>query len=178
MIYIITACSRPENLETISKTIPLQCNWVVVHDNKVNTPLLNNAMVLECEDTGMVGIKAQNFALDNLPLTDQDFILLHDDDNIIYPTWYSKVSELINYDFSIMTWGQLNKDGSIRLKPQSQPRVGNIDTASFLISWKYNKHIRHKVDVYEHDGIYAEQCSLNGPLLQINDYLCYYNYLR
>lgn len=178
MIYIITPCSRPENLEAISKTIPPQCSWVVVYDKKVSMPPLNNATILKCEDTGMAGIKAQNFALDNLPLTDQDFILFHDDDNIIHPKWYSSISQLLSNDFSIMTWGQLNKDNSIRLEPVSQPEVCKIDTASFLISWKYNKHLRHQIDIYEHDGIYAERCALNGPTLQINDYLCYYNYLR
>jgi hypothetical protein len=178
MIYIITACSRPKNLETISQTIPRQCEWVVVHDNKTDIPFLDNAHILKCEDTGTIGIKAQNFALDNLSLKDEDFILLHDDDNIIHPNWYSTVSQLLEHDFSIMTWGQLNKDNSIRLTPQSCPKVGNIDTASFLVSWKYNKHLRHAVDIYEHDGLYAEQSALNGSVLRVDDYLCYYNYLR
>lgn len=178
MIYIITPCSRPENLEVISKTIPPQCSWVVVHDNKVTIPSLDNVTVLQCDDTGKVGIKARNYALDNLKLTDNDFILFHDDDNIIHPKWYSSVSQLLLYDFSMITWGQLNNDNSIRLIPQRHPKVGNIDTASFLISWKYNKHLRHQVDIYEHDGLYAEQCALNGRILCIDDYLCYYNYLR
>lgn len=179
MLYIITACSRPENLEIMSKTIPEECKWIIVHDDRVAIPNnISNATILKCEDTGKVGVKAQNFALDNIQLTDDDFVMLLDDDNIIHPNWYSVISQLLHMDFSIMTWGQLHKNGSIRLEPQGNPRVGNIDTASFLVSWKYNKNVRHIVDLYEHDGVYAQACSKNGRILCVNGYLSYYNYLR
>jgi hypothetical protein len=178
MIYIITACSRPENLEAMSKTIPQDCTWVVVYDDRVSMPQIDNAIVMKCDHTGIVGVKAQNHALDNLPLTDDDYVMLLDDDNILHPEWYATVSQLLSHDFSIMTWGQLHKDNSIRLEPQRRPQVGNIDTASFLVSWKYNKNTRHTVDVYEHDGMYAYTCANNGPIMCVNRYLCYYNYLR
>lgn len=178
MLYIITACSRPENLDAMSKTIPQDCSWVIVHDDRTVIPQTYNAIIMKCDDTGIVGVKAQNFALDNLPLTDDDFVMLLDDDNIIHPEWYSVISRLLHMDFSIITWGQLHKDGSVRLEPQPSPRVGNIDTASFLVSWKYNKHIRHIVDLYEHDGVYAQTCSMNGPLLCVKGHLSFYNYLR
>lgn len=177
MIYIITPCSRPENLEEISKTIPPECKWVVVHDNTKPVPLLDNATFLVCDDTGPFGTKARNHALDFLPLKDDDFILYHDDDNIIHPKWYSTIYKYLDYNFSILTWGQLNKNNIIRLSPTESPQVENIDSASFLVSWKYNKDIRHEL-VYVHDGLYAEACGKNGPVLCINDFLCYYNYLR
>lgn len=178
MLYIITACSRPENLVTMSQSIPKEYSWVIVHDDRVSIPKIDNAIVLKCEHTGIVGVKAQNFALDNLPLTDDDFVMLLDDDNVIHPEWYSVVSKLLHMDFSIMTWGQLHQNGSIRLEPQPAPQVGNIDTASFLVSWKYNKHVRHVVDLYEHDGVYAQTCAMNGPVLCVKGYLSFYNYLR
>ena len=84
----------------------------------------------------------------------------------------------MHHDFSIMTWGQINKDGTRRLEPTEYPQVGNIDTASFLVSWKYNKNIRHIVDLYEHDGVYANQCLANGYICCVHTDLCYYNYLR
>jgi hypothetical protein len=178
MIYIITACSRPENLEDMSKTIPSDFKWVIVYDDRVNIPDTYDAILLKCEDTGKVGVKAQNFALDNLPLTDDDHVMLLDDDNIIHPNWYNVVRQLLHHDFSIMTWGQTHKDGTRRLEPQRYPQVGNIDTASFLVSWKYNKNVRHVVDLYEHDGVYASTCSMNGPICCVGHDLCYYNYLR
>lgn len=177
MIYIITPCSRPENLESISRTIPQECRWIVVHDLKTHIDPPQNATLLECEDTGPVGTVARNYALDNLPLTDEDFILFHDDDNLIHHRWYDEISKHLDKDFSIMTWGQIDKNKNIRLLPTPYPCTGNIDTASFLVSWKYNKNVRHEL-VYWHDGLYAQACSKNGPVLCINDYLCYYNYLR
>jgi hypothetical protein len=193
MIYIITPCSRPENLAAISKTIPSECKWIVVHDNKktagktkmnedfifLNQDIstIYNAIFLVCEDTGPVGTKARNYALDTLSLQDDDFILFHDDDNIIHPKWYETISQYLENDFSIMTWGQINKHRRVRLSPTKYPRVGQIDTACFLVRWKYNKRVRHGF-FYEHDGVYAEDCAKNGRVLCINDYLCYYNYLR
>jgi hypothetical protein len=178
MIHIITPCSRPENLDFIAPTIPENCLWVIVHDNNVQLPRIQNAIIMKCEDTGKVGTKARNFALDNLNLPEDSHILFHDDDNIIHPNWFSTISQLLDYDFSLMTWGQLHKDNSVRLEPQIHPAVGNIDTASFLVKWKYNSRVRHRTDIYEHDGIYAQECANNGNILCVKDYLCYYNYLR
>ena len=177
MIYIITPCSRPQNLNIISKSIPEECTWIIVHDDKHEMPTIDNATFFSCDDTGYVGTKARNYALDNLKLEDEDLIYFLDDDNIIHEDWYKKISPLIDNDFSIMTWGQINKDNTARLKPTDKPQAGNIDTASFLIRWKYNKNVRHK-EIYAHDGIYAKICLNNGPILHINEYLCYYNYLR
>jgi hypothetical protein len=81
-------------------------------------------------------------------------------------------------NYSIITWGQLNKDNSIRLHPQVAPKVGHIDTACFMVKWGINKYVRHLVNKYTHDGIYAEACSKNGDILVIDKYLSYYNYLR
>lgn len=178
MIYIITPCSRPQNLERISTTIPAQCSWIVVYDNKVTIPPLSNATLMKCEETGYVGIHGQNFALDNLPLTDDDFVLLHDDDNIIHPQWYDSIKEYLSEDFSMLTWGQLNKWNRINMVPTSVPKIGKIDTACFLIRWKYNKYVRHIPDKWEHDGIYAEECAKNGRVLCVDKYIAYYNYLR
>jgi hypothetical protein len=149
----------------------------VVHDNALPVPQIDNATFLVCEDNGVSGTKARNYALDNLDLQDEDLVLFHDDDNIIHPEWYSTISKFINEDFSIITWGQLNKNNTIRLNPTPHPRVNHIDTACFLIKWKYNKDVRHQY-FYHHDGLYSEECSKNGSVLCLDQYLCYYNYLR
>lgn len=177
MLYIITPCSRPEKLADVSKTIPDQTKWIVVKDPTTEVDNIENASIITCKDTGMWGTKARNFALDTIPLKDEDNILFHDDDNIIHPNWYREVLPFLDQDFSILTWGQLNKDGSIRLKPSSAPKVSFVDTASYLIKWKYNKHVRHQF-IYTHDGFYAEDCSKNGKIICLNKYICYYNYLR
>jgi hypothetical protein len=178
MIYIITACSRPQNLEKISKTIPKECSWIVVYDDRVNIPHIANATFLKCDNTGKWGVRAQNFALDTLPLNDSDFVQLLDDDNLIHPEWYSTIQNVLDKDFSILTWGQLTKHNKINMIPTENPKVGDIDTGNFLISWKYNKHVRHINDRWEHDGIYANECAKNGPVLCIQKFIAYYNYLR
>ena len=33
----MTPCSRPENLVKIKDSIPKECTWIVVYDNKVGT---------------------------------------------------------------------------------------------------------------------------------------------
>lgn len=178
MLYIITPCSRPENLEKIQQTIPSEARWIICHDKKTDITPINNAITMICNNTGMVGTQARNHVLDNFPFKDEDHLLFHDDDNIIHPLLYENVKNHFEKDFSIMCWGQVNKDNSIRLYPTYDIRVGNIDTASFLIKWKFNKHVRHRIDIYEHDGIYANQCAMNGGIIVLDGYLCYYNYLR
>ena len=177
MLYIITPCSRPQNLQVISKTIPIDSRWIICSDQNLDINLTIPHTHLKCKQTGKFGIKARNYVLDNFTFQNSDHILFHDDDNIIHSKLYSVISQYFDYDFSIMCWGQLNKDNSIRLEPSSNPKRYKIDTASYLIKWKYNKFVRHQEDLYIHDGIYAEDCSKNGPIFKINDYLCYYNFL-
>lgn len=177
MLYIITPCSRPENIEIISSTIPVKARWIVCSDLILENTA-KSYIYLQCKETGQFGSKARNHVLDNFIFEDNDHILFHDDDNIIHHKLYSTISQYFDYDFSIMCWGQLNKDTTVRLEPSSSPKQYHIDTASYLIKWKYNKSVRHKENIYVHDGIYAEDCAKNGTVFKINDYLCYYNFLR
>lgn len=178
MLYIVTPCSRPENLETINKTIPCECKWIVSSSCDISCNI--NATIIKCPEKGLVGTKERNYVLDNFQLKDEDYILFHDDDNIIHEDLYSNIEPLLKSSnlFSIVTWGQLFKNNKIRLDPCKIPKVGKIDTACFMVNWKYNKNVRHVENKYEHDGIYAEECSRNGPILTIDKYLSYYNYLR
>jgi hypothetical protein len=180
MLQIITPCSRPQNLAAIYNSIPKEATWTVVYDNRVIIEhKLDNVNYLLCENTGFVGSSGRNFALDNISIKDEDYILFHDDDNIIHEDLFENIKEIISENkYSIITWGQLNKDKSARLEPSQEPIVGRIDTACYISSWKYNKNVRHAEDVYAHDGIYAVECRKNGPLLKLDKYLCYYNYLR
>lgn len=186
MLKIITPCSRPENIKSIYSTIPNESKWIIVHDNNAKLKLTeeswikekDNIKLLECPNTGFCGIEARNFALDNEQFDDNDFILFHDDDNIIHKDLFANIKDLLNLNCSIVTWGQINKDNSIRLCPTITPKIRHIDTACFMIKWGINKHVRHLVNEYTHDGIYAEVCSKNGEVFVIDKYLSYYNYLR
>lgn len=178
MLYIITPCSRPENLLTILNTIPKECQWIIGYDGKNGIiPFIPNAIIMNCEDNGFFGTKARNHILNTFKFDDKDNILFHDDDNIIHPLFYKTISSILDNDFSIMCWGQLHKNSSIRLFPTNNPKINHIDTASYLIKWKYNKTVRHNTELYYHDGLYAEDCAKNGPVYTIDEYISFYNAL-
>jgi hypothetical protein len=56
------------------------------------------------------------------------------------------------------------------------PQVGNIDSASYIVKWKYAKKFRWSEN-YTHDGEYAEEVSKQGRVLALNKYIAYYNYI-
>lgn len=177
MIYITTPCSRPENLEQISQSIPSNCKWIVLYDNKVKINFnINNAQFIYCPNTGFVGADGRNYFLTNYNINDDDWIYSLDDDNIIHPDFFSIIEKYLNKNYSIIHWGQLKKNNQIRLEPKLE--LNKIDAACFIIKWKYNKNIRYAIDAYNCDGIYAIDCSNNGPVLKLDQYICYYNYLR
>lgn len=185
MLKIITPCSRPSNLTHIFKTIPEDSEWIICCDNEnysniTQQDLLHtrkNIKILKCPTTGFCGIEARNYALDNINFCDNDFILNHDDDNIIHEDLFSHIFDVLSSNHSIVTWGQLDKNKKIRLRPTAKPKACRIDTACYMIQWGINKHVRHVVGNYTHDGIYAEECAKNGSILVIDKYLSYYNYL-
>jgi len=178
MIYIITPCTRPQNLSLMQPTIPNECEWIIVYDKSVENKLtISGAKILDSPYTGHFGNSNRNYALNNLDFKDSDWIYILDDDNIIHPDWYTSVKEVINGDYNMITWGQLNKDDSIRLEPTSSPAPDEIDTACYMVRGKIMKSLRYRL-LYEADGIMAKECSCWGNLLMLDQYLCYYNYLH
>jgi hypothetical protein len=186
MLKIITPCSRPENVKDIYPTIPQESEWIICFDNDDHIDIAkqilpqetSNVKLVKCPKTGFCGILGRNYVLDNIEMGDDDFILNHDDDNIIHEDLFKNIASLLESNHSIITWGQLHKNNSIRLHPTPTPKVCHIDTACYMIKWGINKYVRHMIDEYTHDGIYAEECSRNGSIFAINKYLSYYNYLN
>jgi hypothetical protein len=176
MLHIVTPCSRPENLDIISQSIPAECKWIIIHENDIKLPERNNTLLLKCDRTGPWGHAGRNFFLDNYNLNDEDWIYFLDDDNIIHPHFANAFQQLLTTDYSIIHWGQLNQNNEIRLIPDIG--IDKIDTACYMVKWKHNKHIRYNDEKYNADGFYAIDCSQNGQILTLNNYLCYYNYLR
>jgi hypothetical protein len=126
--------------------------------------------------TGGFGSHNRNYAFDNFPFEDNDWISWLDSDNIMHPDWIECVKPHLGKEIVMLTWGQLNKDESVRLVPADVPKVCEIDSASFMVKWKYVKDIRCN-DGYSHDGEYAEDCATRGRVLALNKYIAYYNYL-
>lgn len=173
MLYIITPCYNPQNLESISPTIPNGAKWIIFHHKK-KLPKGLKASIIKCSHQEQD--KNLNYVLDSVGFNDEDKILYHLDNNIIHPSLYDNIYPHLSLDFSIMQWGQIFKDGVIRLPPVSYCIPGSLDVSSFLISWKYNKNVRFK-NVDDMFVNYACECHTNGGCLMIQNYISYYRYL-
>lgn len=181
-VFIVTPSRRPFNLEFIAKTIPQECEWVVVFDNTVkNEHTVENATVIKSNETGFWGNPNRNIGLEyiknNLNPSDNDWIYILDDDNAIHPDWWSNIQHNLNSTDSIITWGQVWASGEPRTAPTDTPRIATIDTSQYMVRWNVAKNLRFE-HIYEADGIYAEEAAKQGSVKKLDQYLGYYNFLR
>ena len=181
-VFIVTPSRRPFNLEFISGTVPQECEWVVVLDKTVtNKHTVENATVIHSQDTGLWGNPNRNIGLEyiknKLNPSDNDWVYILDDDNIIHPEWWSNIQSHLNTDASIITWGQTWASGEPRTAPTDTPKIATIDTSQYMVRWNVAKNLRFE-NIYEADGIYAEEASKQGSVKKLDQYLGYYNFLR
>jgi glycosyltransferase involved in cell wall biosynthesis/predicted O-methyltransferase YrrM len=181
-VFIVTPSRRPFNLEFIAGTVPQECEWVVVFDKTVkNDNTVENATVIHSQDTGFWGNPNRNIGLEyiknNLHPSDNDWVYILDDDNVIHPEWWSNVQSHLNTDASIITWGQVWANNEPRTAPTNTPKIATIDTSQYMVRWNVAKNLRFE-PIYEADGIYAEETSKQGSVKKLDKYLGYYNFLR
>ena len=173
MIHILTPCSRPMNLVMIAPSIPPKCSWKVAFDK--STGVQSRGKWYTSEYTGHWGHPIRNEMLSRLKAKPDDYILFLDDDNLIHPNWYEHIK---GSTADMVTWGQENKDGSVRLRATSEPKVGNIDMGSFMVKYKIAKQLKF-TNLYEADGIFAMEAAKTASDIQvINESISYYNYLK
>lgn len=180
MIYIVTPCTRPFNLARMRASIPANCKWIISYDSSVKSPVpVDGATVIFSKNTGHFGNPVRNTALDYLAsvATDDDWLYILDDDNIVHPDWYDAVSSHLQSS-SMIGWDQEFPSGGTRAIIPDAPGNGNVDTAQYMMRWGAVKNIRYEL-LYEADGIYAEQAfKAAGGITKIHKNICYYNYLR
>lgn len=173
MLYIMTPCSRSENLSTISETVPKYAKWVIVLDAKAKRIAYPpNTTVIETDLTGHSGNPLRNLFLDSYKFTDEDWVYILDDDNIFHPKLSAVMEALMLIDAGIITWAQ---EG--RLPATDNPREGNIDTACYMFRPSLSCGLRFDMN-YGADGVFAHELSRRTKLEMINQELCYYNHLR
>jgi hypothetical protein len=178
MIHIITPCHRPGNLDTIKKSMPEDCNWIIVYDKLMEDhPDLDGAVILRSGRTGGYGGPNISYALETYPFEDEDWLAFMDSDNIVHPEWLEAVKPHLDKDFAMITWGQFVKNGEKRLYPVTIPQIGNIDNASYMVKWKYAKGLT-RTENYVQDGEYAIEVANRGRVLALNKYIAYYNYIE
>jgi glycosyltransferase involved in cell wall biosynthesis len=181
-VFIVTPSRRPFNLEFIKQTVPQECEWVVIFDSTVkNEHNVENATVIRSNTTGFWGNPNRNVGLEfikeHLNPSDNDWIYILDDDNIIHPNWWSHIQQHLSSNAAVITWGQVWANEEPRTEPTDVPKIATIDTSQYMVKWSVAKNLRFE-HIYEADGIYAEEAAKQGSVLKLDQYLGYYNYLR
>jgi glycosyltransferase involved in cell wall biosynthesis len=181
-VFIVTPSRRPFNLEFIEKTIPNECEWVVVFDKTVkNAHQIENATIINSDETGFWGNPNRNIGLEyiknNLNPSDNDWIYILDDDNILHSEWWNTIQSHLDSTDAIITWGQSWPSGEPRTEPTNEPKIATIDTSQYIVRWSVAKDLRFEW-IYEADGIYAEEAAKRGTVKKLDQYLGYYNFLR
>ena len=177
-LNIITPCSRPENLEIISKSINIprdQYRWIVVFDlleKPENIP--DNCEWYAIKDANSTSGNAQrNFALN---LVTHGHIYFNDDDTIIHPNLWNEIKDEDAQDF--ISFKQAEKNGSIRLEGMNIS-VGYIDSHNFVVSVECVRDTRWVLNRYDADGVFARECYQKAKtILYIDKILSVYNTLR
>ena len=180
MVYIITPCLRPFNLEKIKTTIPAECQWVIVYDSSLKHEYhIEGAINLKSPFTGDSGNPNRNYALDTLKMEDNDWFYILDDDNIIHPNWYESIKPHLESEANVINWGQCFYNGISRSNASDNLTQDRVDTAQYMMRWGAVKSLRYSSH-YESDGDYANQAAklCLGNILTINQNICYYNALR
>ena len=156
-------------------TIPDGCSWTVVFDQTTKCDVPEGISHLRPKTGGFWGHPLRNVGLDYILSTKAmrgDYIYFLDDDNIIHPDWFEAVKD---HQLPMITWGQLDKAGKPRLPPTKTPKIGNIDTASYMVRAEIIRGTRFDHS-YEADGIFAMEMSRWG-VTTLDAYLCFYNFL-
>jgi hypothetical protein len=177
-LNIITPCSRPQNLETISKSINIprdQYRWIVVFDlleAPENIP--DNCEWYTIKDANSTSGNAQrNFALN---LITHGHIYFNDDDTVLHIDLWDNIKNENNKDF--ISFKQSNKDGTIRLEGVNIS-IGYIDSHNFVTSVECVGDTRWVLNRYDADGVFAHECYKKAKnKLYINKVLSVYNTLR
>jgi hypothetical protein len=178
-LNIITPCSRPENLLTISKSINIPIEnyrWIVVFDGKV-LPLKelipeNCEIYLHTNQESVVGHSQRNYALE---IIKDGYVYFNDDDTIIHEELWDNIKDLDN-DF--ISFIQEKKDGTVRLIG-NEVRVNKIDSHNFITHNSIIGNTRFDITKYYADGHFAEECFAKSKNnIHINMILSTYNALR
>ena len=156
-LNIITPCSRPQNLDVISKSINIprdQYRWIVVFDLlEVPANIPDNCEAYAIKDVNSTSGNAQrNFALD---LVTHGHIYFNDDDTIIQPNLWDEIKNEDVVDF--ISFKQVEKDGSLRLEGLNVS-VGTIDSHNFVVSTECMGNTRWVLNRYDADGVFAHEC--------------------
>ncbi len=159
-LNIITPCSRPQNLVTISQSINIpreNYRWIVVVDAP-DLSILNEYILPEnCEfhnyqESGSIAGHAQrNYAIS---LIESGYVYSNDDDTVIHPDLWDNIKDL-NEEF--ISFDQEEKDGRFRLKGDNIA-LHRVDSHNFMVDRVTIGDTRFQIEKYDADGYFAIEC--------------------
>lgn len=176
-LNIITPCSRPNNLEHISKSINIPSEhyrWIVVFDaNEIPENIPNNCEPYAIRVGGSVfGNGQRNYGID---LVEHGHIYFNDDDTTISPALWENIKDLTQ-DF--ISFSQIDKQGNMRLLGKTIS-IGAIDSHNFIVSKNLVGDTRWELNKYDADGWFAHHCyKKTNSVIYIPKVLSVYNSLK
>lgn len=186
-LTIITACSRPDNLETLAESILpgrdlFDITWRVVFDGmKVQPrplPLGGAVATIAVCKQSVVGNYQKNEGLNS---TKDGWVYFLDDDNIIHPDFFPAIRRAIEEtDASAFVFGQAGGVSAETANPcPEHMHVDMIDLAQICLTRDLIGERRFQLNAYNADGLLYQQLYAAFPrdFVFINRPLCYYNHL-
>ena len=157
-LNIITPCTRPFNLESISKSINIprdSYRWIVVFDSlSVPENIPDNCEAYAVKVNGSVfGNGQRNFALD---LIENGHVYFNDDDTTLHEDLWENIKDFENCD--IISFSQNSKDGSLRLNGK-EIVLNKIDSHNIVFKKSIIENSRWTLGLYNADGVFAEECA-------------------
>lgn len=181
-LNIITPFTRSrsnliEIYESIQKIKKASVTWIIVYQEDKEEELYNlpdNIVKINGGVSCTYGNRYRNIGIESL--TDEDsWTYFLDDDNIVHPNFDILLSN-IDETKDVIFFAQSFPNQNIRLVP-TEIKVGNVDTAMFLIRTKVIKNYKWEEEHYTADGILAEELAKLNCQYIYTPY-CFYNYLQ
>lgn len=178
MITIITACSRPENLQAIKESITFPCAWIIVYDSDIPIKKFDEPWIEELNTRGgVVGSKQKNLGIEFAHPS--DFIYFLDDDNLIHDEFYELYNLILKSNYLGYIFSQNLGNGTFRVPEKENIKVCHVDLAQYLINKILIKNTRF-LNVYECDGYFIEEIYKreSDKILVTEKVYSYYNRLK
>jgi len=198
ILNIVTALSRPKNIPVILRSmeglrqIPdLRVRWIIVYDSQAEAPKevmapgplppsLEIVPVAWTHGPCRFGVNQKNFGMDHM---EPGFYHLLDDDNIVHPSFFSRLVELIQKHPEKKAFGfnQKRWDHHGDLPCRADKMVpGKIDNTMFVVSTDFIGAKRYDLaragmedGWFFHELFHKDQ----NTWFFVDEWLTYYNYL-
>jgi hypothetical protein len=180
-ISIITACSRPQNLDLLKESITFPCDWYIIYDSEKIERIFEEGWIHTYNLKG--GVSGYNQKNYGLSLVDGGWVYFLDDDNVLHPKFFDLFSiytKLYPEKSAFVFNQQCSPDEKdVRWAIPSNVQTYKIDQAQWIVKRELIGFYRFG-DRYESDGdfittLHEQHSTRFGYLLTV---MSYYNYLK